>query len=98
MGQERAKYDVVVSEIVETECNALLQQTTLLTVQRSILDLALTAPTATPPSAALDAIHVAAAVIHRCDYLLTWNLRHIANTQIRRVVEGIHLHAAHVRV
>jgi hypothetical protein len=32
---------------------------------------------------------VAAAVIHRCDYLLTWNLRHIANAHIRRVVEGI---------
>jgi predicted nucleic acid-binding protein len=100
--QERMKYDLVVSELVEAECKrgdpeqaaqrtALLQQTTLLAVDRSILDLAkeLTGPAAIPPSAAPDAIHVAAAVIHRCDYLLTWNLRHIANAQIRRVVEGI---------
>ena len=36
-----------------------------------------------------DAIHVAAAVAHRCDFLLTWNVKHLANpnktTHLRRV-------------
>ncbi len=30
-----------------------------------------------------DALHVAFAVIHGMDYLITWNCRHIANAQIR---------------
>lgn len=36
-----------------------------------------------------DALHLAAASFHRCDYLVTWNCRHIANANkfghIRRV-------------
>jgi hypothetical protein len=34
-------------------------------------------------------VHIAAAVIERCDFLLTWNFRHIANVRIRREVERI---------
>ncbi len=37
----------------------------------------------------MDAVHVAAASICRCEYLLTWNLRHIANAQIRRTLKRI---------
>jgi hypothetical protein len=36
-----------------------------------------------PPKAAIDAVHVAAAVVHRVDYLLTWNCKHLANAAIR---------------
>ena len=36
-----------------------------------------------------DALHLAAAAFHRCDFLVTWNCRHIANankfSHIRRV-------------
>jgi len=32
-----------------------------------------------PEKARLDAFHIAAAIIHGMDYLLTWNCRHIAN-------------------
>jgi len=35
------------------------------------------------PSVAGDALHVAAATIHRMDYLLTWNVRHLANPNKR---------------
>jgi hypothetical protein len=35
------------------------------------------------PSVAGDAIHVAAAVIHQMDYLLTWNQKHLANPNKR---------------
>ncbi len=35
-----------------------------------------------------DAVHIAAAAVSQCDYLLTWNFRHIANVKIRSHVEG----------
>ena len=69
----------------------LLEGTALLPSNEAILELAeaLMVPGVIPPTAAPDGLHIAAAVVHRCDYLLTWNLRHIANAQIRRVVEEI---------
>ena len=36
-----------------------------------------------------DALHVAVAVIHGMDYLLTWNLSHIAKAEARNRIEGI---------
>ena len=42
-----------------------------------------------PPNAALDALHVAVATVHQIEYLLTWNVRHIANALTRRRVEAI---------
>jgi hypothetical protein len=39
--------------------------------------------------AATDAVHIAAAAVEKCEYLLTWNFRHIANVKIRREVERI---------
>lgn len=35
------------------------------------------------PSVTGDAVHVAAAVVHRMDYLLTWNQKHLANPNKR---------------
>lgn len=35
-----------------------------------------------PASAALDALHIACAAVHRIDFLLTWNCKHIANPVI----------------
>ena len=32
---------------------------------------------------------MAAAAVEGCDFLLTWNFRHIANVRIRRAVERI---------
>jgi predicted nucleic acid-binding protein len=40
-----------------------------------------------PPKARLDAIHAAIAAVHGMDYLLTWNLRHLANAAIRGKIE-----------
>ncbi|MBI5472367.1 MAG: hypothetical protein HY961_08485 [Ignavibacteriae bacterium] len=40
-----------------------------------------------PRSAANDAAHIAIAAVHELDYILTWNLAHIANGEIlKRVV------------
>lgn len=41
-----------------------------------------------PQCAAADAAHVAIAAVHTIDYLLTWNVRHIANAEVRRSVES----------
>lgn len=40
------------------------------------------------PAVAGDAVHVAAAVVHRMDYLLTWNVRHLANLNKRAQFEA----------
>ncbi len=39
----------------------------------------LLAAAALPRKAELDALHIAVATVHGLDYLLSWNLRHIAN-------------------
>jgi len=42
-----------------------------------------------PEKAAPDAAHIANGSVHSCDYLLTWNCRHIANAQLQREVRRI---------
>ena len=48
-----------------------------------------------PRELAGDALHLALASLHRCNYLLTWNCRHLANAnkfgQIRKLNERLHL-------
>lgn len=39
---------------------------------------------ALPPRAATDAGHLAMAILHRVDYLLTWNCTHLANATLQR--------------
>lgn len=40
-----------------------------------------------PEKAALDALHIAAAVCGGMDYLLTWNFKHLANATIRSLID-----------
>ena len=42
-----------------------------------------------PPKAEIDAYHIAVAVVHGLEYLLTWNCTHIANAMIRPKVESV---------
>jgi hypothetical protein len=44
---------------------------------------------AIPLQAGPNAVHIAAAAVEECEFLLTWNFRHIANVRIRREVERI---------
>jgi predicted nucleic acid-binding protein len=44
---------------------------------------------ALPARSARDAYHVAAAAVHRLDYLVTWNCRHIANGQILKKLQQV---------
>jgi predicted nucleic acid-binding protein len=43
-----------------------------------------------PEAAAPDAAHLAVASHYGVDYLLTWNLKHLANGQVRRALERLH--------
>ena len=49
-----------------------------------------------PASSRIDALHVAVAVVHRIDYLLTWNCRHMSNAVKRPVIRSICLNAGYV--
>jgi hypothetical protein len=51
---------------------------------------------AVPAKAARDAYHVAAATLHRLDYLVTWSCRHIANAQILKQLQQLCLRTGHV--
>jgi hypothetical protein len=70
---------------------AVLAEVALLPLHDEILVLAnkLLAPGGMPKEAEVDAVHVAAASIYRCEDLLTWDLRHIAKAQIRRPLERV---------
>ncbi|HXJ96078.1 MAG TPA: hypothetical protein VMT20_24830 [Terriglobia bacterium] len=42
-----------------------------------------------PRKAAGDAAHVAVATVYGCEYLLTWNCRHIANAELHRAIRHV---------
>lgn len=44
---------------------------------------------ALPPNARLDAAHVAVAAVNGIDFLVTWNLRHLANAMVRGKIEAM---------
>lgn len=48
----------------------------------------LIAARALPPQAVEDALHIAVATVHGMDFLLTWNMKHIANATMRGQIEA----------
>src|SRR3954469_9842488 len=100
--KRREKFDLYVSEFVITESRlgdvrlaelrlralediALIQ----LTEDAKLLGRELVAKGPLPEKAALDALHIAAAVSGGVDYLLTWNFKHLANAAMRSRIERI---------
>jgi hypothetical protein len=69
----------------------LLQEASLFPLDQKILELArvLIIPGAIPEKAGPDAVHIAAASVAKCDFLLTWNFHFLANVLIRSEVEKI---------
>jgi hypothetical protein len=52
-----------------------------------------------PPRAAADAGHLAMAILHRIDYLRTWNCTHLANATLQKdMMEYGHYHKLHVPI
>ncbi|MGC2110669.1 MAG: type II toxin-antitoxin system VapC family toxin [Candidatus Korobacteraceae bacterium] len=95
----RAAFELYVSELVLEECRAgdvifaakrgeALVGVRVLPLTTEILDLAsaLIMEGVIPGKAAGDAIHIAVATAYACEYLLTWNCRHIANAEIQRAL------------
>ncbi len=54
-----------------------------------ILAQALVNTGAIPKESVEDAIHIAIAVTHGVEYLVTWNCKHIANTMRRPLIESV---------
>lgn len=94
------RFILVASELVLTEAAAgdadaararlaALEVTTRLdtTDDDAVLTRTLLELGAFPRAAAVDAAHVGIATVNRVDYLLTWNLRHIANAAVRPRIE-----------
>jgi predicted nucleic acid-binding protein len=98
----RADFDLYASELVLQEVRAgdtqlairrleLLAGVPILTVRSEILELAedLIAEGPIPRKAAGDAAHIAVATVYGCEYLLTWNCRHIANAELHRAIRRV---------
>ena len=100
--RRRRTFDLFVSEIVEQKSRAgdpllarrrleLLADVPVLAANGAILSMAraLVTEGAMPSKALTDAVHIAFATVYACDYLLTWNCRHIANAEIQRAARGL---------
>jgi len=98
----RERFEVFISPLVEQEAQRgdpaaaqrraeALHGLTVLEIVEDAYNLAaaLISEGALPPSAADDATHIAMAVVHGIDFLLTWNCRHIANAETKPLVRSI---------
>ena len=99
---ERPKYDLFTSQIALQEAAAgdseaaqrrldMLQDLPLLdlTVEVEALAAKIIGPGMIPERYPEDASHVAVATVNGLDYLLTWNLSHIANATLRNKFERL---------
>ena len=97
-----AKYELLTSPAVINELSAgiperselrlsLIQDLPLLPIEQAITEIAATyvLQKVMPADPTGDALHLAIASFHKCDFLVTWNCAHIANANkfghIRRV-------------
>jgi hypothetical protein len=84
--QEAGSGDPIAAERLE-----VLRGITILgtdpTAERLAADLSREIPL--PPKAAVDALHIAIAVVDRIDFLLTWNCTHIANAALWVAIDSI---------
>jgi hypothetical protein len=98
----RTEFDLCVSEFVIQEVGEgdaqlasrrleLLAGLPVLAASQEIMKLAqdLVTEGPIPSKAAIDATHIAIATVHRCEYLLTWNCRHIANAELHRGIRRV---------
>ena len=99
---KRNKFDLFISQFVEDECRAgdpqmadrrieLLKDIPMFGLFPDVYLLAakLIAGGPLPEKAETDALHIAVAAANRADYLLTWNMKHIANPAMQRAIGSI---------
>ena len=95
----RGNFDVYISQIVLQEVNEgdkdavqrrieMLESIPEIEVNAEAVALAqaLVSDGIVPEKAAADALHIAIATVQGMDYLLTWNLKHLANAIIRNAI------------
>jgi hypothetical protein len=100
--EARADYDLFTSELVMVEASAghpeaarrrleALQGIAALPIDQEVQALAdrLISQGGVPAGAEADALHIAVAAVHRMDYLLTWNFRHIDNAATKPIIRSI---------
>jgi hypothetical protein len=100
-GTRRSQFTLYASELVAREAGAgnpdaasrrleFLEGVLLLAATEEARALArhFLAGAVFPPESDPDASHVAIATVHGMEYLLTWNLQHIANAQVRTRIES----------
>jgi predicted nucleic acid-binding protein len=98
----RERFDLYISQVVLREAGSgdpaaarlrleSLSGIPILTAspEASALAQQLVARGSLPTKAAVDAVHIAVAVVNGMDYLLTWNCTHIANAAMRHKIEAI---------
>jgi hypothetical protein len=78
----REKFEVFVSQIVIQEAGEGDDDA----IARRLDAIENIAQIEVPEKAAADALHIAIATVQGMDYLLTWNLKHIANATIRNTI------------
>ena len=99
---ERPSFDLYVSQLVLVEAQAgdseaaerrgaLLKDLPVLDTVPEVAELAATLieRTGLPAKAGADATHIALAAFHRMEFLITWNVAHIANAVLRQRVEQV---------
>ncbi|MBF0108309.1 MAG: type II toxin-antitoxin system VapC family toxin [Magnetococcales bacterium] len=100
--KSRRHFDLYTSELIFREANAgdpgaakrrleFLAGLPSLNVNEEVMTLAIALldARAVPRQAVDDAYHIALAAVHRMDYLLTWNCKHIANATMWSRIDGI---------
>lgn len=80
------------------DCLKLIKDLPLLTVERTIANIVQSyiSLQAMPQDPAGDALHLALASYYRCDFLVTWNCKHLANANkfhhIKHVNDSLGIH------
>jgi hypothetical protein len=99
---EKEKYDLFISESVINEASSgdniaanlrlnKLYNLPLLDIDDRVLQLtkSLLLSGIIPQKATEDALHISIATVHKIDFLLTWNCKHIANANINNQLRKI---------
>ena len=98
----RSAFDLVISQVVLDEARAgdpeAAERRLALTAGLPLLDMTpavgalaarLIEQVPLPSQAAADAAHIAVAACHGVEFVVTWNVAHIANAALRRRVEAV---------
>jgi hypothetical protein len=104
----RQDYEIFTSELTIVEASAgspeaaqrrlsVLGEIPELAIDEEVQALAelLVAKGGIPAFAEADALHVAVAAVHRIDFLLTWNCRHIDNATKKPIIRSICVEAGY---